>query len=103
MPTIQYADLLRVTQEVIEAAGTPRDNAQGIGEALVEANLRGHDSHGVLRLPWYIYAVERGEIRGDVNPQVIARQGATARIDGALGWGQLAARLATRTAIELAS
>lgn len=102
MPTITYADLLRVTQEIIEAAGTARENALGIGEALVEANLRGHDSHGVLRLPWYIQAIERGEISATALPEVIARRGATAQVDGKFGWGQLAARLATKTAIELA-
>jgi LDH2 family malate/lactate/ureidoglycolate dehydrogenase len=103
MPTIDHNNLRRMTQEIIEAAGTPRANARIVGDSLVEANLRGHDSHGVLRLPWYIDAVRRGVILADASPQVIARNGATARVDGALGWGQIAAQLATKTAIELAA
>jgi uncharacterized oxidoreductase len=103
MPTIDYSNLRRMTRAIIEAAGTPQADAQIVGDSLVEANLRGHDSHGVLRLPWYIDAVRRGAIVADASPQVIARHGATAQVDGALGWGQIAAQLATKTAIELAA
>jgi LDH2 family malate/lactate/ureidoglycolate dehydrogenase len=102
MPTIEYAELVQFTQQVIASAGTPADAAQGIAEALVEANLRGHDSHGVLRLPWYIQAIDDGIIKADAQPFVAKRQGAIAKVDGALGWGQLGARLATQTAIEIA-
>jgi LDH2 family malate/lactate/ureidoglycolate dehydrogenase len=103
MPTIDHRNLRRMTQAIIEAVDTPRANAQTIADALVEANLMGHDSHGVLRLPWYIDAVRRGVILADAKPQVVARHGATAKVDGALGWGQIAAHFATQTAISLAS
>ncbi|MFL5805641.1 MAG: Ldh family oxidoreductase [Roseiflexaceae bacterium] len=103
MPIIDHHNLRRVTQAIIEAAGTPRASALMVGDSLVEANLRGHDSHGVLRLPWYIDAVRRGVIVPDASPQVIAKHGATAQVDGALGWGQIAAHLATQTAIALAT
>jgi len=63
----------------------------------------GHDSHGVLRLPGYIDAVRRGAILPAASPQMIAQHGAIARVDGALGWGQTAARFATQTAIALAA
>jgi uncharacterized oxidoreductase len=103
MPTIDHNNLRRVTQEIIEAAGTPHADALAIGDSLVEANLMGHDSHGVLRLPWYIAAVRRGAIQPDATPRVIAQHGATAQVDGALGWGQVSARFATQTAIGLAT
>jgi uncharacterized oxidoreductase len=103
MPTVDHQNLRRVTQAVIEAVGTPRASALAIGDSLVEANLRGHDSHGVLRLPWYIESVRRGTILPAASPRVIAQRGATAQVDGALGWGQTAARFATQTAIALAA
>lgn len=102
MPIIAHQTLRRICQEVAEAAGTPADIALAVTESLVEANLAGHDSHGVLRLPWYVNSIRRGTIRPAARPAVVTRSGATAVVDGALGWGQPAARLAARTAIDIA-
>ena len=103
MPTIDHQTLRRITQAIIEAAGTPPEAAQAVCESLVEANLRGHDSHGVIRLPQYIDLVRYESVHPQVAPQVIAQQQATAQVDGGFGWGQPAARLATQTAIALAA
>jgi len=102
MPTIDHRTLRRVAQAIIEAAGTPPEAAQAVCESLVEANLRGHDSHGVIRLPQYIDLVRHESVHPQVAPQVVAQQQATARVDGGFGWGQPAARLATQTAVALA-
>ena len=85
------------------AGGTPPDIAQAVTESFVEANLAGHDSHGMLRLPWYVRSIREGTIHPDARAAVIRRSGATAVVDGALGWGQPAARLAAQTAVELAA
>ena len=103
MPTIDHQTLRRVTQGVIEAVGTPPAAAQVVCESLVGANLMGHDSHGVLRLPQYIDLVRHGAVLPQVAPKIIAGQGATAQVDGAFGWGQPAARCATEAAIALAA
>src|SRR5512132_1685966 len=103
MPVVAHQSLRRICQEVVEAAGTPADIALAVTESLVEANLAGHDSHGVLRLPWYVRSIRQGTIYADARPTVVSRNGATAVVDGALGWGQPAARLAAQTAIELAT
>ena len=95
MPTIDHQSLRRVAQAIIEAAGTPPPAAQAVCESLVEANLMGHDSHGVIRLPQYIDLVRHGIVRPQAVASIIAQQGATAQADGAFGWGQPAARLAT--------
>jgi uncharacterized oxidoreductase len=102
MPTVSHQTLRRICQEVAEAVGTPPDIAVAVTESLVEANLTGHDSHGVLRLPWYVGSIRRGKIHPGSRPTVVIRSGATAVVDGGLGWGQPAARLAARTAIDLA-
>src|SRR5512138_281384 len=100
MPTVAHQTLRRICQEVAEAVGTPADIALAVTESLVEANLTGHDSHGVLRLPWYIGSIRRGTIQPDARPAIVTRGGATAVVDGQLGWGRPAARTATELAAD---
>jgi LDH2 family malate/lactate/ureidoglycolate dehydrogenase len=90
-----------VARAILCTLGTPQDLAQFVGDSLVDANLAGHDSHGVLLLPSYVRAVRAGDVRPAMRPVVVERHGATARIDGAWGWGQPAMMLATETAIAL--
>jgi uncharacterized oxidoreductase len=102
MPNVDYHSLLEITQAIVEAVGTPPASAQAVAESLGGANIMGHDSHGVIRLALYLDFVSEGSVRPGATPPVAARRGATAQVDGMLGWGQPAARLATQTAIELA-
>jgi len=102
MPTLSEAELRRLTEAIVVALGTPADLAQIVCDALVGANLAGHDSHGVMRLPWYAHSVRNGRIIPTARPLVAAYRGATAEVDGASGWGPPTARLAAETAIELA-
>lgn len=73
---------------IFEAAGAPPDTARTVAVMLVEANLKGHDSHGVLRIPQYIDRVRRGQIRPAARPRVLAARGATALVSGEWGFGQ---------------
>src|SRR5258706_13804919 len=57
------ADLLRdFAGQILMAAGAPTDAAARVANALVESNLVGHDSHGVLRLPQYVKAIQAGTL-----------------------------------------
>lgn len=103
MPVIDHQTLRRITQSVLEAVGTPPASTQAVCESLIEANLMGHDSHGILRLPQYIELVRNNRVRPQAAAYVVSQQGATAQVDGAFGWGQPAARLATQTVIGLAA
>ena len=94
--------LEQISQVVLEAVGTPADLASIVGKALVTANLVGHDSHGVIRLPQYAGMVDQGQIVPTERAVITRQTGAMAQVDGARGWGQPAAQLATRTAIKLA-
>ncbi|MBX0326694.1 Ldh family oxidoreductase [Oscillochloris sp. ZM17-4] len=51
MPIVSAPRLRRIAEGVIAAIGTDPDIAQIVAGSLVEANLVGHDSHGVLWLP----------------------------------------------------
>lgn len=85
-----------------EGLGTPAPAAADVARSLVSANLAGHDSHGLLRLPWYAEFVSDSRAVPTATPVVTTQSGATAAIDGRQGWGQLAGHLAVDTAAELA-
>jgi len=102
MPTFSPEALCRVAQTILQALGTPSDLAELVGDSLVQANIVGHDSHGVIRLDQYARFVRQGHVRPEVRPEVSVRRRANAQVDAAHGWGQPAARLASQTAIELA-
>jgi LDH2 family malate/lactate/ureidoglycolate dehydrogenase len=97
------ADRLRcIASQLLEAAGTPPANARLIGDSLIDANLAGHDSHGILRLPRYLQAAMTGSVNPAAEPAIVSKQAATAVIDAGYGWGQTAMWLATNTATDLA-
>jgi LDH2 family malate/lactate/ureidoglycolate dehydrogenase len=102
MPTFSPEALCRVAQTILQALGTPSDVAQLVGDSLVLANIVGHDSHGVIRLEQYARFVRQGHVHPEIRPVLSLRRQATAQVDAAHGWGQPAAQLAARTAIELA-
>ena len=58
MPTIKAETLERVTRDIFVAWGVPKDDAACVAEQLVLANLRGHDSHGAIRIPQYVQGPE---------------------------------------------
>ncbi len=97
MPTVHHTQLRRVATSIFEAVDTPVDIAAFVADSLVDANLAGHDSHGVLRLPGYCASLRAGDIVPNARASLVKRDRATAIVDGALGWGQPAMRLAAET------
>jgi LDH2 family malate/lactate/ureidoglycolate dehydrogenase len=102
MPICSADQLRQLTTGIFEAIGTPSESAAFVSNALVAANLAGHDSHGVIRILQYIEVVESGALDPKAEPEVIAVDGATLKVDGKWGWGQPAMQLATLQTIELA-
>jgi LDH2 family malate/lactate/ureidoglycolate dehydrogenase len=102
MPDIAAPALHRLTCELLCAAGTEPESARIVADSLVNANLAGHDSHGVLRLLSYLNGVRQGHLNPAATPQLLSVSGATAIVDAADGWGQPAMWLATQAAIERA-
>ncbi|MFC6083561.1 Ldh family oxidoreductase [Sphaerisporangium aureirubrum] len=101
-PVLPADRLTGIATAVMEGLGTPGDLALQVAESLVAANLAGHDSHGVIRLPWYAEFVDRGLAVPAARPEVVASEGATAVVDGRGGWGQPAALFAVERVAELA-
>src|SRR5213593_1953253 len=102
MRMVAAETLERITRDIFAGWKTPREDARWIATLLVRANLRGHDSHGVIRIPQYVGAVRQHQ----VNPRpamTIAREtSTTAVVDGDLGFGQVVARRAAEVALERA-
>ncbi len=88
-----------LVQEVLGAAGAPADTAAIVAESLVTSNLKGVDSHGLVRVAQYVGQIETGRIEPAACPMVESH-GAVVVVDGRWCFGQLAAREATRVAIE---
>ncbi|WP_258767825.1 Ldh family oxidoreductase [Bradyrhizobium arachidis] len=87
---------------LLRAGGFTADQAEQTAAMLVWANLRGVDSHGVLRIPRYVEMVELGLINPAAEPRRVSGKGAVAVIDAQRAPGAVGMNLATQAAIELA-
>ncbi|MFY9772743.1 MAG: Ldh family oxidoreductase [Xanthobacteraceae bacterium] len=84
------------------AAGLPQPDAQAVAALMVEADLRGSDTHGVIRLPLYVRRLRAGGINAKPNIRLISDRASVALIDGDNGMGHLVMRRAAALAIEKA-
>ena len=91
-----------VMRQLLMAADTPHHIAEDVAEILTNANLAGHDSHGVLRLPGYLNGISNGGIHPTAEPEVSNETANTFRINGRNGFGHYTARRAMERAIEKA-
>lgn len=87
---------------IFKAAGATTENAEGVMSSLISANLAGHDSHGVIRIPSYVEDINKGRLLPAATPFVARETPGTATIDGASTFGQLGARLTAQTAASKA-
>jgi LDH2 family malate/lactate/ureidoglycolate dehydrogenase len=87
---------------VYAGAGMPEADARLVADTLVQADLWGHQSHGVLRLGWYLDRIRTGVMQPLTTPEFVVDAGAIAVIDGHDGVGQVLTMLATHEAIKRA-
>ena len=87
---------------VFEAAGSGADEARLVADHLIEANLRGHDSHGVGMIPTYLRNLGNGTVVANRKGRVVSENGSLIVYDGERAWGQIAAREATMVGIAKA-
>ncbi len=98
----QAEHLHAVARRLFMAAGTPRHIADLVSEILVNANLAGHDSHGVQFLPKYLDRVHAGTIVPGAEPIVSKKTATTLLVDGQGGFGHYTACQALTWGIEKA-
>ena len=92
MPVFHVAQLMGISTRLLEAAGVPPETARQVAASLIEGNLAGHDSHGVIRLTQYVRGMERGQIDPHAQLEVLRETSTTALIDAHWAFGQIAAR-----------
>lgn len=95
-------DLRGFAKEVLMKVRVPQAYARTIVDHLVLANLRGVDSHGVIRLPYYVKGIEEGMITPNPKVRAVVDGDVYALLDGDNGLGQVAAKKATDVAIAKA-
>jgi L-2-hydroxycarboxylate dehydrogenase (NAD+) len=99
---IPYELLLQFTVSVFRQIGCPEKDAQTAAIALLSADLRGIDSHGVARLIGYVRLQEAGRANTKPNIRIIHETPSTAVVDGDGGLGLVVAPFAMQVAIEKA-
>jgi LDH2 family malate/lactate/ureidoglycolate dehydrogenase len=87
---------------VLTALGVPDDDAALVADSLVQADLWGHGSHGLLRLPWYAARLRSGAMRAVTDPAVLTDTGPLVLLDGRDGVGQVLTDRARALATERA-
>jgi len=102
MNLIAPGPLKDLARRIFVAAGAPEDLAATTAEHLVKANLSGHDSHGVIRIPAYLRQIDAGRLVPNARPEVVQEWPATAVVDGKHTFGQVAAAFAMDVAIRKA-
>ncbi|MEM6850050.1 MAG: Ldh family oxidoreductase, partial [Pseudomonadota bacterium] len=88
--------------KIMAAGGCNDAEATATGEHLIGANLTGHDSHGLVRVPRYHGWLKDGTLNGHTALRTIADLGQLIQFDGDRGIGQYLAREATLVGIERA-
>lgn len=80
--------LTALAEEVFAAVGCGREEARRVSSHLVEANLVGHDSHGVIRIPSYAQWLRDGKVLANQSIRIVNENDAMAVVDGQFGLGQ---------------
>jgi uncharacterized oxidoreductase len=100
--TVGAGRLRAAAARVVRGMGSEAAEADEVARNLVEANLTGHDSHGVGMLPRYVEAFLEGGLRPNASVRVVVDAGAVIRLDGQGGFGQVVGRQAMDIGIRRA-
>ena len=87
---------------VLEAEAVPPDDARLVARCLVQAELWGHPSHGMLRLGWYVARIRSGVVDPAAKPETVVDRGALALLDGREGLGHVLTAHAASEAVRRA-
>jgi uncharacterized oxidoreductase len=100
MVTIKAEALQTLVRDIFVKAGCSPEEAGRVGRYLVAANLTGHDSHGVVRVPRYVQMKNDGLIVADQKVEVLVETPVLAVVDACYGFGQTAAPQAVQIGID---
>ena len=86
---IEHMSLTRVASAIMAAAGAPANHAEAVAQHLVEANLKGHDSHGVGMIPSYVKGMLDQQVDPHRHAEIIKDSNAIVSIDAGTGLGRV--------------
>jgi uncharacterized oxidoreductase len=87
--TVNAASLTNIVRSIVKSGGSTDREADLVATNLVEANLKGHDSHGVGMVPRYIDAMKEGGLNVNQHVSVVMDGGAMLTLNGNAGYGQV--------------
>ena len=87
---------------LVRGFGSDAAEVEAVASNLIDANLMGHDSHGIGMLPRYAAAFLQGGLKPNTHVRVALDGGALLRLDGGAGFGQVIGREALALGIERA-
>jgi len=102
MQHVSADDARRFVEDVLVGNGVSKDNAITVAKCLVEADLRGVDTHGMNRIPSYMARIRQGVLDAAASPTLHRVTPAVAQVDGHNGFGFLAAHMGMAAAIDMA-
>ncbi len=91
MPTLPADRLVAFARDLFVAGGVPSDEAQIVAASLIDSNLAGHDSHGIIRIPQYLKGVEDGHLKPSTPLSILHETAAVLVCDGGWNLGQVQA------------
>jgi uncharacterized oxidoreductase len=97
MRTIAAAKLVDMVAAIMRGGGCDAHEATLIARRLVDSNLVGHDSHGVIRVGKYLEWMRNGWLKANQSPSIVFESETIAIIDGNRGFGQVVGEFAGRT------
>lgn len=101
-PHLDANAVVSFCKRIGEEAGLSAADAHLVADTLVQADLWGHQTHGVMRLPWYVARLQSAAVDAKAIPELIVDGGAIAVLDAHHSMGQIAAARATELAVERA-
>ena len=87
MIAVTDASLRDLIATLLQRAGAPGGEARAVADHLVDANMLGHDSHGVQLAPRYVEHIEKGTCKPGTRVMCTNDAGAILQFDGARGFG----------------
>ena len=102
MPIFTEAELTQICLNMLQSVGVLETEAEIVTKSMIDANLVGHDSHGIIHLPKYIQGIMDASIRLDAKVEIDQESPSTAVLNGNWGLGPVIAKYAMELAVQKA-
>lgn len=100
MITVPVDKLRNIGIDIFRAQGALYEDAEFLVDSLLEANLTGHDSHGVQYYTRYSERIQQGYIKVQNEPEIVKETRSTALVDGKWSFGQKTAIKVAKTVVQ---